>query len=106
MVTQLVVSSEQRSEFAQKLISTRESTLRRTSRELHDEFGQILTAAGAMLTRTGNQAPMKSELRAELREACAMMQSALDWFLLAVVNGQIDDTVRNVNGAGCALPAF
>ncbi len=70
--------SEQRSELAQKLISTQESTLRHISRELHDEFGQILTAVGAMLTRAGNQAPEKSELRAELREVCEITQSTLD----------------------------
>ncbi|MGA8525354.1 MAG: sensor histidine kinase, partial [Candidatus Sulfotelmatobacter sp.] len=35
--------SERRSELAQKLIATQESTLRYISRELHDEFGQILT---------------------------------------------------------------
>ena len=33
--------SERRSELAQKLIATQESTLRYISRELHDEFGQI-----------------------------------------------------------------
>jgi signal transduction histidine kinase len=46
--------SNQRSELAQKLISTQESTLRHISRELHDEFGQILTAVGSMLRRAGN----------------------------------------------------
>src|SRR5208337_1952203 len=59
-------------------ISTQESTLRHISRELHDEFGQILTAVGMMLTRAGNQAPEKSELRAELREVCEITQNTLD----------------------------
>ncbi|HKC70758.1 MAG TPA: hypothetical protein VKB60_04000, partial [Terriglobales bacterium] len=45
----LATLSEQRSELAQKLISMQESTLREISRELHDEFGQILTAVGSML---------------------------------------------------------
>ena len=49
--------SAQRSELAQKLISTQESTLRYISRELHDEFGQILTAIGSMLSRAGKHAP-------------------------------------------------
>src|SRR2546427_9751742 len=70
--------SEQRTELARKLISTQESTLRHISRELHDEFGQILTAVGAMLSRVGNQAPGGSELRAELREVCEITQSTLD----------------------------
>jgi signal transduction histidine kinase len=45
---------------------------------LHDEFGQILTAVGAMLTRAGNHAPEGSELRSELREVCEITQSSLD----------------------------
>src|ERR1043166_3854886 len=41
--------SAQRSELAQKLIHAQESTLRHISRELHDEFGQVLTAIGVLL---------------------------------------------------------
>src|SRR6266850_4591751 len=51
LFAQLAALSEQRSELAQKLISTQESTLRHISRELHDEFGQVLTAVGSMLAR-------------------------------------------------------
>jgi signal transduction histidine kinase len=47
--------SLQRSELAQRLISTQEDTLRHVSRELHDEFGQILTAIGVMLQRLGKK---------------------------------------------------
>src|SRR5207253_10129592 len=78
LFAQLAALSEQRSELAQKLISTQESTLRYISRELHDEFGQILTAVGAMLGRAGNQAPEGSPLRAELREVCEIAQTTLD----------------------------
>jgi signal transduction histidine kinase len=78
LFAQLAALSEQRSELAQKLIATQESTLRHISRELHDEFGQILTAVGAMLTRAGKQALEVPELRAELREVCEITQSALD----------------------------
>ena len=70
--------SEQRSELAQKLIATQESTLRHISRELHDEFGQILTAIGAMLARAGNHAPEGSPVREELREVSEVAQSTLD----------------------------
>ncbi len=70
--------SEQRSELAQKLISTQESTLRHISRELHDEFGQVLTAIGAMLGRAGNQAPEGSPLRADLQEVREIAQSTLN----------------------------
>lgn len=78
LFAQLAALSEQRSELAQKLISTQESTLRHISRELHDEFGQILTAVGAMLTRAGKHAPEGSPLRTELREVCEITQSTLD----------------------------
>jgi signal transduction histidine kinase len=70
--------SELRSDLAQKLISTQESTLRHISRELHDEFGQVLTAIGAMLARAGNQAPEGSPLRADLQEVREIAQSTLN----------------------------
>ena len=71
-------SPTQRSELAQKLIATQESTLRHISRELHDEFGQILTAMGSMLTRAGKQLPADSPLRADLREVCEITQETLE----------------------------
>jgi signal transduction histidine kinase len=74
---QLATLSEQRSELAQKLISTQESTLSYVSRELHDEFGQILTALGAMITRAARRNP-DSELNGNLREIRDVAQSALD----------------------------
>ena len=70
--------SEQRSELAQKLIATQESTLRYISRELHDEFGQILTAIGSMLGRAGAHAPEGSSLRADLQEVREITQKALE----------------------------
>jgi signal transduction histidine kinase len=70
--------SERRSELAQKLIATQESTLRYISRELHDEFGQILTAMGSMLGRAGTHAPEGSSLRADLQEVRQIAQDTLD----------------------------
>ena len=70
--------SERRSELAQKLISTQESTLQYISRELHDEFGQILTAVGSMLRRAGTHAPEGSSLRADLQEVLQTVQSTLE----------------------------
>jgi signal transduction histidine kinase len=70
--------SAQRSELVQRLIAARESTLLHISRELHDEFGQILTAMGAMLGRAGKHTPEGSPLRAELREVCELAQSTLN----------------------------
>jgi len=78
LFAQLAALSDQRSELAQKLISRRESTLRYISRELLDEFGQILTAIGSMLSRAGNQAPEGSPLRTELREVCEIAQNTLE----------------------------
>jgi signal transduction histidine kinase len=74
----LATLSEQRSELAQKLISTQESTLRHISRELHDEFGQVLTAIGSLLGRLGNQAPEGSPLRQDLQEVREIAQSTLN----------------------------
>jgi len=70
--------SERRSELAQKLIATQESTLRYISRELHDEFGQILTAMGSMLGRAGAHAPEGSSLRIDLQEVRQIAQDTLD----------------------------
>jgi len=70
--------SEQRSDLAQKLISTQESTLRHISRELHDEFGQVLTAIGSMLGRAGKHAPEGSPLRGDLKEVQEIAQSTLN----------------------------
>lgn len=70
--------SRQRSELAQKVIATQESTLRHVSRELHDEFGQILTAVGSMLSRLRRQAPVDSPLHSGLSEIGDIAQNALD----------------------------
>lgn len=70
--------SEGRSELAQKLIATQESTLRYISRELHDEFGQILTAMGSMLGRAGTHAPEGSSLRSDLQEVRQIAQDTLE----------------------------
>ncbi len=78
LFAQLASLSGQRSELAQKLISNQESTLLHISRELHDEFGQILTAIGSMLSRARNYVPEDSPLRAELREVSEIAQSTLD----------------------------
>jgi signal transduction histidine kinase len=74
----LATLSEQRSDLAQKLISTQESTLRHISRELHDEFGQVLTAIGSLLGRLGNQVPENSAVRADLQEVREIAQSTLN----------------------------
>ena len=78
LFSQLAALSNQRSDLAQKLISTQESTLRHISRELHDEFGQILTAVGSMLARSEKHIPEDSPIRADLREVSEIAQSTLE----------------------------
>lgn len=71
--------SERRSELARQLISMQETTFRSVSRELHDEFGQILTAIGAMLQRADRRAAAAdAPIRAELREVREIVQSTLE----------------------------
>ncbi|MGE5110238.1 MAG: sensor histidine kinase [Acidobacteriaceae bacterium] len=71
--------SEQRSDLAQKLIGTQESTLQYVSRELHDEFGQILTAIGSLLARVEKKAqPEQAGWHKDLREVREIVQSTLE----------------------------
>ena len=78
LFARLAEISERRSELAQKLIATQESTLRYISRELHDEFGQVLTAVGSMLRRAGTHAPEGSTLKADLQEVLETVQETLE----------------------------
>jgi signal transduction histidine kinase len=77
LFAELASLSDQRHELAQKLIATREATLRHIARELHDEFGQMLTAMGSMLERARKHAPEDSSLRTDLREIAEVAQSML-----------------------------
>jgi len=78
LFARLAALSAQRSDLAQKLIATQESTLRYISRELHDEFGQVLTAVGSMLGRAEKHTAENSPLRTELREVREIAQNTLD----------------------------
>jgi len=78
LFARLAELSEQRSDLAQKLISTQEYTLRHVSRELHDEFGQVLTAIGSMLRRAGNQAGEETPLHGDLKEVQEIAQTTLN----------------------------
>ena len=73
----LAALSGQRSDLARKLITMQEEVLRSISRELHDEFGQILTAMGAMLGRAEKQ-PLPETMKEDLREIRDVAQSALE----------------------------
>lgn len=78
LFAELASLSEGRRELAHQLIAARESTLRHLSRELHDEFGQVLTAMGSMLGRAEKQTAEGSPLRAELREIREIAQTTLN----------------------------
>ncbi|HUB82111.1 MAG TPA: ATP-binding protein [Bryobacteraceae bacterium] len=71
--------SNLRSELAQQLITTQENTFRSLSRELHDDFGQILTAIGAMLARAQRRTPAEAGVdKQDLREIQQVTQDTLE----------------------------
>jgi len=74
----LAALSEHRSELARKLITLQEETLHSLSRELHDEFGQVLTAIGAMLRRAEKRLPGDSPFCADLLEVREVAQATLE----------------------------
>jgi signal transduction histidine kinase len=71
--------SSRRSELAQQLISMQENTFSSISRELHDDFGQILTAVGAMLQRAARRLGQAADpAYADAREVQEIVQSTLE----------------------------
>jgi signal transduction histidine kinase len=71
--------SRQRRVLAARLINVQEKVLRSVSRELHDEFGQILTAVGAMLARAERKGlPPDSPFRTELSEVREITHNTLE----------------------------
>jgi signal transduction histidine kinase len=79
MFEQIQSLSKQRRVLAARLITVQEEVLRSVSRELHDEFGQILTAVGAMLARAERKGiPADSPLRTELSEVREITHNTLE----------------------------
>jgi len=75
----LAFLSRQHRVLAANLISIQEQVLRSVSRELHDEFGQILTAVNAMLGRAERKGvPPDSPLRTELSEVREITHNTLE----------------------------
>lgn len=71
--------SQQRRILAARLITLQEEVLRSVSRELHDEFGQILTAVGAMLARAERKGlPPDSPFRTELSEVREIVHNTIE----------------------------
>ena len=77
MFEEVAVLSARRSELARQLIAMQENTFRSISRDLHDDFGQILTAVGVMLQRAGRKAGLDADLT-DLREVQEIVQAALE----------------------------
>ncbi|MEZ5400087.1 MAG: sensor histidine kinase [Bryobacteraceae bacterium] len=77
VLARLSALARERRELAQQLIATQESTFRSISRDLHDEFGQILTAVGALLRRAARLAP-SPEFVAEVQEVNVAVQDSLE----------------------------
>ena len=76
---QMAFLSDQRRTLAQRLFTVQEDVLRSISRELHDDFGQILTAVGAMLNRADKKhVPAGSPLHEELLEVRQIVQDQLE----------------------------
>lgn len=77
--TRLQSLSLQRRILAGKLITVQEEVLRSVSRELHDEFGQILTAVATMLARAEKKGiPPDSPFRTELSEVRQITHHTLE----------------------------
>lgn len=71
--------SHQRRVLAGRLLTVQEEVLRSVSRELHDEFGQILTAVATMLARAERKGvPPDSPLRTELSEVRQITHNTLE----------------------------
>jgi signal transduction histidine kinase len=62
LAERLQAQSQQLSNLSWKLIEVQEETLKRVSRDLHDEFGQILTAIGMMLSHAEQKGLEKDSL--------------------------------------------
>ncbi len=62
LAEKLQAQSEQLRKLSWKLIEVQENTLRHVARDLHDEFGQILTAVGAMLSRASQHGLEKDSI--------------------------------------------
>jgi two-component system sensor histidine kinase UhpB len=85
MATSLTTAQEQRRSLSFKLVSSQEDERTRLSRELHDEFGQRLTAMRADISwltrRTADQAPLQEVLQG-MNAHCERLQQDIRELLL------------------------
>jgi signal transduction histidine kinase len=64
--------------LSQRMLRMQEDVQRALARELHDDFGQILTAIGTTLGRARRQAVADTPLASELEQVRGIAQQALD----------------------------
>lgn len=76
LAEQLQSQSRHLRELSWRLIDLQEKTLRRIAVDLHDEFGQILTAVGLLLKRTEGEAE-DGELRQNLQTTGSIVRQTL-----------------------------
>jgi signal transduction histidine kinase len=109
VLNEVTALAERRSELTQQLISMQENTFRSISRELHDEFGQILTAVGAMLQRAHRREDGPGAgWRSELREVHEIVQATLEKVrsLSQALHPVMLDEVGLESALGTYLPLF
>lgn len=70
--------SDERKELAGKVITVQEEVFRALARELHDDFGQVLTALGAMLQRAKRRIPEDSPAQSDLKEIREVTATTLE----------------------------
>ena len=75
--TQLQAQSEHLRRLSWKLIDVQEGTLREVAHDLHDEFGQILTAVGIMLNRVTQKASADPALLDEVKTVKNLVEETL-----------------------------
>lgn len=102
---QWLALAEQRRELAQQLIASQESTFSSISRELHDEFGQILTAIGAILQRADRRATREGiSPTGDLLEVREIVQSTLE--RVRSLSQALHPSVLDESGLESALAAY
>lgn len=78
MFARVAALSEQRRALAGQVISVQEELFGALARELHDEFGQVLTAMGVMLQRVAKRLPADAPAQEDLREVREIAHQTLE----------------------------
>jgi two-component system sensor histidine kinase UhpB len=104
MAQTLETAQEQRRALSLKLVSSQEDERTRLSRELHDEFGQRLTALRAdiswLLRRTAEQLPLQDVLQGMASHCERLQQDIREWL------SRLRPIEARVAGFAASLPAL